>query len=133
MKSHLHNRTGPVINVETLNKGDNQKTRMTYHVCVCAVVKNDQSRTAGGVQILTGNVKIPGANDFRTIETSCVGGIVDYGGCVDNIFSSAELGVDIAQGNFQSRQVTNIEQGIRALASCTRRRLESSLTGTGFN
>jgi hypothetical protein len=60
------------------------------------------------VEILTGDVEIPGANDFRTkniFETSCVGGgdgsIIDYGGCVDNILHSAELCVDIAQGNFQ--------------------------------
>ena len=78
---------------------------------------------------MTGNVQIPGANDFRTknvFETSCVGGgdsgIVDYGGCVDNVLHSAELRVDIAQGNFQGRQVANINLSIRTLVSCARRK-----------
>jgi hypothetical protein len=42
---------------------------------------------------------------------------------VDNILHSTELGVDIAQGNFRSRQVTNIDLSIRALASCVRRKV----------
>lgn len=69
---------------------------------VCATEENERFQRE--VEILTGNVKVPGANDFRTkdiFETSCVGGgdsgIVDYGSCVDNILHSTELGVDIAR------------------------------------
>ena len=79
-------------------------------------------------------MKVPGANNFRTkniFETSYVGGgdrgIVDHGGCVDNIRHSTELRVDIAQSEFQGGEVTNVDLAIRALASCARRKARKFL------
>ena len=78
---------------------------------------------------MTGDVEIPGANDFRTkyvFETSYIGGddggIVDHGGCVDNILHPTELRVDFAQSKFQGREVANVDLAIRAVAPCARRK-----------
>jgi hypothetical protein len=83
---------------------------------------------------LTGDVEVPGANDFRTkniLEASYDGGgdgsIVDHGGCVDNILHSTKLCVDIAQSKFQGREVANVDLAIRALASCARRKARKFL------
>ena len=88
---------------------------------------------------MTGDVKIPRANDFRTknvFETSYIGGgdgsIVDHGGCVDNILHSTELRVDIAQSKFQGGEVANVDLAIRALASCARRKARKFLDDLAF-
>ena len=64
-------------------------------------------------------------------ETNCVSssdcGIVDHDGCVDNILHSTVLRVDTARSKFQSREVTNINLSISALASCTRRKTRKFL------
>ena len=79
-------------------------------------------------------MEIPGANDFRTkniFKTSYTGGgnggIVDHGGCMNNILHSTELRVDIAQSKFQGREVANVNLAIRALASCARRKTREFL------
>ena len=73
---------------------------------------------------MTSDEEVPGANDFRTkniFDPNYIsgggGGIVDYGGCVDNIFHPTELRVGIAQSKFQGREVAN-DLAIRAVASC---------------
>ena len=79
-------------------------------------------------------MEVPGTNDFRTeniFEASYIGGgdggIVDHGGCVDNILHSTELRVDIAQSKFQGREVANVDLAIRTLASCARRKARKFL------
>ena len=46
---------------------------------------------------------------------------------MDNMLHSTVLCVDIAQSNFQGREVTNIDLSISALASCTRRKAQKFL------
>ena len=46
---------------------------------------------------------------------------------MNNILHSAELRVDIAQGNFQGRQVANIHLSIRTLVSCAKRKAQKFL------
>ena len=79
-------------------------------------------------------MEVPGTNDFRTkniFETGYSGGgdggIVDHGGCVDNILHSTELLVDIAQSKFQGLEIANVNLAIRALASCARRKTRKFL------
>ena len=91
----------------------------------------ENERLQSKVEVLTSNMQIPGPDDFRTkdaFETSCVSigecGIVDHGGCVDNVLHSTELRVDVAQSDLQGQQVTNIDLSIAALASCARRKAQ---------
>jgi hypothetical protein len=99
---------------------------------LCATEENERFQRE--VEILTGDVEVPGANDFRTkniLETSYIGGgdggIVDHSGRVDNILHSTELCVDIAQSKFQGREIANVDLAIRAMASCARRKARKFL------
>ena len=107
---------------------------------LCATEENERFQCE--TEILTGDVEVPRANDFRTkniFETSYIGrgdgGIVDYGRCVDNILHSTKLRVDIAQGRLQSREVANVDLAIRAMASCARRKARKFFDdlASGFN
>ena len=102
-------------------------TRSVKQDSLCTTEEN--KRFQRKVEVLTGNVQIPGANDFRTkdvFETGGVSssdcGIIDHGGCVDNVLHSTKLRVDIVQSNLQGQQVTDIDLSISALASRARRK-----------
>ena len=129
----IHERiSGDVSNLARVSK----KNTVSNQTLDARTVKEDlpyaaeeNERFQREVEVLTGNMQIPGPDDFRTkdaFETGCVSigkcGIVDHGGCVDNVLDSTELRVDVAQSDLQGQQVTNIDLSITALASCTRRK-----------